>query len=251
MSWLEYNKKINKTLKGPKPVPKESQKLAVVPPNQDEGRENRLYDVKKRVHHCLLERLDLSQLEELDEKLRAKEIRQAISTLLEEEKEPLNMRERARLAREMEFEILGLGPLEPLLLDPAISDILVNRYNQVYVERKGCLELTEVRFQDNDHLLKIINKIVSNVGRRIDESVPMVDAAAAGRLPGQRDYFPAGLRWPHAFDPPVFRPTPHPGGFNRKRQPHCGDRRNPQGHRRQQVKRAHFRRDWRREDHPA
>ena len=231
MSWLEYNKKVNKTLKGPKPVPKEPQTLAVVPPRQDEGRENRLYEVKKRVHHCLLERLDLSQLEELDEKLRAKEIRQAISMLLEEEKEPLNMRERARLAREMEFEILGLGPLEPLLMDPAISDILVNRYNQVYVERKGRLELTEVRFQDNEHLLKIINKIVSNVGRRIDESVPMVDA----RLPdGSRVnaiISPSDPRWPHAFHPPVFRPTPQPGGFNRQRQPYCGDRRNPQGHR--------------------
>ncbi|MBU4356838.1 MAG: Flp pilus assembly complex ATPase component TadA, partial [Proteobacteria bacterium] len=179
MSWLEYNKKITKTLKGPNPVPKESKPLEVVPPRLDDGRETRLYEVKRRVHHCLLERLDLSQLEELDEKLRAKEIRQAISMLLEEEKEPLNMRERARLAREMEFEILGLGPLEPLLLDPAISDILVNRYNQVYVERKGRLELTDVRFQDNEHLLKIINKIVSNVGRRIDESVPMVDARLA------------------------------------------------------------------------
>jgi pilus assembly protein CpaF len=179
MSWLEYNKKLHKTVKGPSPAPKEPQTLVVVPSPQDDGRETRLYEVKRRVHHSLLERLDLSQLEELDEKLRAKEIRQAISMLLEEEKEPLNMRERARLAREMEFEILGLGPLEPLLLDPAISDILVNRYNQVYIERKGRLELTEVRFQDNDHLLKIINKIVSNVGRRIDESVPMVDA----RLP--------------------------------------------------------------------
>jgi pilus assembly protein CpaF len=179
MSWLEYNKKINKNSKEPKPVVRESQPLAVVAPRTDEGRETRLYEVKKRVHHCLLERLDLSQLEELDEKLRAKEIRQAISVLLEEEKEPLNMRERARLGREMEFEILGLGPLEPLLLDPAISDILVNRYNQVYIERKGRLELTDVRFQDNEHLLKIINKIVSNVGRRIDESTPMVDA----RLP--------------------------------------------------------------------
>ncbi|OGR28939.1 MAG: pilus assembly protein CpaF [Desulfobacca sp. RBG_16_60_12] len=151
----------------------------VPPPPKDDGRETRLYEVKRRVHHCLLERLDLSQLEELDEKLRAKEIRQAISMLLEEEKEPLNMREMSRLAREMEFEILGLGPLEPLLMDPAISDILVNRFNQVYIERKGRLEMTEVRFQDNEHLLKIINKIVSNVGRRIDESVPMVDA----RLP--------------------------------------------------------------------
>ena len=179
MSWLEYNNKMKKTLKGRNPVPKDAQPLVVVPSRHDDGRETRLYEVKKRVHHCLLERLDLSQLEELDEKLRAREIRQAISMLLEEEKEPLNMRERARLAREMEFEILGLGPLEPLLMDPAISDILVNRYNQVYVERKGRLEMTEVRFQDNEHLLKIINKIVSNVGRRIDESVPMVDA----RLP--------------------------------------------------------------------
>jgi pilus assembly protein CpaF len=184
MSWLEYNKKIKQTAKQqPKPAPKEPppQPLTVVapPPPPDDGRETRLYEVKRRVHHCLLERLDLSQLEELDEKLRAKEIRQAISMLLEEEKEPLNMREMSRLAREMEFEILGLGPLEPLLMDPAISDILVNRFNQVYVERKGRLELADVRFQDNEHLLKIINKIVSNVGRRIDESVPMVDA----RLP--------------------------------------------------------------------
>jgi pilus assembly protein CpaF len=179
VSWLEYNKKMKKTLKEPKPALKEAQALVVVPPRHDDGRETRLYEVKRRVHHSLLERLDLSQLEELDEKVRATEIRQAISVLLEEEKEPLNMRERARLAREMEFEILGLGPLEPLLMDPGISDILVNRYNQVYIEKKGRLELADVRFQDNAHLLKIINKIVSNVGRRIDESVPMVDA----RLP--------------------------------------------------------------------
>jgi pilus assembly protein CpaF len=182
VSWLEYNKKIKRPAQGAKPVTpaaKEPQVLAVVPPRADEGREARLYEVKRRIHHALLERLDLSQLEELDEKVRATEIRQALGLLLEEEKEPLNMRERARLAREMEFEILGLGPLEPLLMDPAISDILVNRYNQVYIERKGRLELSDVRFQDNEHLLKIINKIVSNVGRRIDESVPMVDA----RLP--------------------------------------------------------------------
>ncbi|MCK9375702.1 MAG: CpaF family protein [Syntrophobacterales bacterium] len=179
MSWLEYNKKVKKTLKSPKPAEKQAHELVVVPPRTDENRENRLYEVKRRIHHQLLERLDLSQLEELDEKLRATEIRQALGLLLEEEKEPLNMRERARLAREMEFEILGLGPLEPLLMDPTISDILVNRYNQVYIERKGRLELADIRFQDNEHLLKIINKIVSNVGRRIDESVPMVDA----RLP--------------------------------------------------------------------
>jgi pilus assembly protein CpaF len=198
MSWLEYNRKMKNPLKGPLPERKEPQPLVAVPPRQDENREARLYAVKRRVHHCLLERLDLSQLEELDEKLRAKEIRQAISLLLEEEKEPLNMRERARLGREMEFEILGLGPLEPLLMDPSISDILVNRYNQVYIERKGRLEPTEVRFQDNEHLLKIINKIVSNVGRRIDESVPMVDA----RLPdGSRVN---AIIFPLALDGPML-----------------------------------------------
>lgn len=180
MSWLEYSKKDKGSLKRPKPVTgPPPQELVIVPPRSDDGRETRLYEVKKRIHHRLLERLDLSQLEDLDESVRATEIRQALGLLLEEEKEPLNMRERARLAREMEFEILGLGPLEPLLMDPSISDILVNRYNQVYIERKGRLEVADVRFQDNAHLLKIINKIVSNVGRRIDESVPMVDA----RLP--------------------------------------------------------------------
>ncbi len=163
-----------------KPVP-EAQELKVVPApaKKDEGREVRLYEVKRRIHHLLLERLDLSALEELDEQVRAREIRQALGILLQEEEEPLNMGEKSRLARELEFEILGLGPLEPLLADPTISDILVNRYNQVYVERRGKLETADIRFQDNDHLLKIINKIVSNVGRRIDESVPMVDA----RLP--------------------------------------------------------------------
>ncbi|MGB8993259.1 MAG: CpaF family protein [Desulfobaccales bacterium] len=180
MSWLEYSKKDKGSLKRPKPVTgPPPQELVIVPPRPDDGRETRLYEVKRRIHHRLLERLDLSQLEDLDETVRATEIRQALGLLLEEEKEPLNMRERARLAREMEFEILGLGPLEPLLMDPSISDILVNRYNQVYIERKGRLEVADVRFQDNAHLLKIINKIVSNVGRRIDESVPMVDA----RLP--------------------------------------------------------------------
>ncbi len=176
MAWLGYNKKPRKE---PKPKGGDPFKLKVPSLRGDEGRQNRLYAVKSRIHHRLLERLDLVQLEDLDDDIRAKEIRQALSLLLGEEEEPLNMAERTRLAQELEFEILGLGPLEPLLADPDISDILVNRYNQVYIETRGRLELTEVRFQDNNHLLKIINKIVSNVGRRIDESAPMVDA----RLP--------------------------------------------------------------------
>jgi pilus assembly protein CpaF len=143
------------------------------------GREACLYTVKNRIHHRLLERLDFAQLETLEQAKMAQEIRQVLNQLLEDEPEPLNLGEKARLVEELEFEILGLGPLEPLLKDPTISDILVNRYDQVYIERRGRLELTTVRFQDNEHLLKIINKIVSNVGRRIDESTPMVDA----RLP--------------------------------------------------------------------
>lgn len=148
-------------------------------PPSDGGREARLYAVKGRIHRCLLDRLDVVNLETLGPQQMAKEVKEAVAILLAEETEPLNQVEKARVARELEFEILGLGPLEPLLQDPTIADILVNRPNQVYVERNGRLELTEVRFQNNDHLLKIINKIVSNVGRRIDESSPMVDA----RLP--------------------------------------------------------------------
>ncbi|MGO9621939.1 MAG: CpaF family protein [Desulfobaccales bacterium] len=188
MSWLDYKKEkrgpVTARAKGlsavsPQPVQEDREPQAAPLFKKEKVRETRLYQVKKRIHHLLLERLDLSALEELEESLRAREIRQALASLLEEEEEPLNLAEKTRLNRELEFEILGLGPLEPLLADPTISDILVNRHNQVYVERRGRLELTDIQFQDNEHLLKIINKIVSNVGRRIDESIPMVDA----RLP--------------------------------------------------------------------
>ena len=187
MSWLGHKKDKKAVAAGkpqeldavqPKQVP-ETKELKVVPApvKKNDGREVRLYEVKKRIHHVLLERLDLSALEDLDEQVRAREIRQALGILLEEDEEPLNMGEKTRLARELEFEILGLGPLEPLLEDPTISDILVNRYNQVYVERRGRLELADIRFQDNEHLLKIINKIVSNVGRN-----PTVRRAAANAV---------------------------------------------------------------------
>jgi pilus assembly protein CpaF len=185
MSWLGHKKGKGglgavQPLRSVSPGPVKQQREPKAPAaKKDEVRENRLYQIKRRIHHLLLERLDLGALEDLDEKVRAREIRQALMVLLDEEEEPLNLAEKNRLGRDLEFEILGLGPLEPLLSDPTISDILVNRYNQVYVERRGLLEMEDIRFQDNEHLLKIINKIVSNVGRRIDESTPMVDA----RLP--------------------------------------------------------------------
>ena len=176
MAFLRYNKKTPQETKVQEP---EAALSIVAPLRVDETREARLYEVKSRVHSRLLERLDLSQLEILEDMAVAKEIRQALDQLFQEENEPLNLQEKTRLIQELEFEILGLGPLEPLLTDVTISDILANRYDQVYIERLGRLEKTNIRFRDNSHLLKIINKIVSNVGRRIDESNPMVDA----RLP--------------------------------------------------------------------
>jgi len=143
------------------------------------SREKQLHEVKSRLHRSLVERLDAAQLELMESNAVAVEIRRAVSLLLAEDPFPLNSEERARLTQDLEFEILGLGPLEPLVRDDTISDILVNRYDEVFIERHGRMELTEIRFRDNAHLMKIINKIVSNIGRRIDESSPMVDA----RLP--------------------------------------------------------------------
>ncbi len=135
--------------------------------------------MKARVHQLLLGRLDLEAMEGMSpERLRA-ELSVLVERLLIEENVVVNAAERRNLVRDIQHEMLGLGPLEPLLADPTISDILVNGPRQVYVERRGQLSLTEVSFADDDHLMKIIDKIVSRVGRRVDESSPMADA----RLP--------------------------------------------------------------------
>ena len=137
------------------------------------------HELKERFHHDILDRVDLARMQRLEpERLRA-EIGALIEKMLDEETVALNESERASLVREIQNEMLGLGPLEPLLADPTISDILVNTYRTVYVERRGKLELTPVVFADDAHLLRIIDKIVSRIGRRVDESSPMVDA----RLP--------------------------------------------------------------------
>lgn len=136
-------------------------------------------ELKSRIHRRLLDRLDLPNLARIPQEVLEGEIGRAIETLVRGESMPLTGAERARLIIEIMHETLGLGPLEPLLHDPQISDILVNGPNQVYIERFGKLESTEVQFKDSTHLLQIIDRIVSQVGRRIDESSPMVDA----RLP--------------------------------------------------------------------
>ncbi len=135
--------------------------------------------LKSKIHRRLIERIDLSNIDLIDSSRLSMEIGHAVESLLEDESIPLSQAERDSLIVDIQHETFGLGPLELLLSDPDISDILVNRYNQVYVERFGKLYKQDVTFRDNNHLLQIIDRIVSKVGRRVDESSPYVDA----RLP--------------------------------------------------------------------
>jgi pilus assembly protein CpaF len=136
-------------------------------------------DLRATVHRKLLNRLNLEALAQSDRSRAESEIRALLSQLLAEESAPLNLSERETLYIEVLDDVFGLGPLEPLLRDPGISDILVNTCQHVFVERNGVLERVAATFQDDRHLLRIIDRIVSGVGRRIDDSSPMVDA----RLP--------------------------------------------------------------------
>ena len=136
-------------------------------------------EVKTEVHRKLLERLNLSNIEELNRDSVVFEIKKIVRGLLSEQTLPLNLHEREELVDQVLDEVFGLGPLEPLIKDAEISDILVNTYDQVIVERNGKLEPTDVRFKDDRHLLQVIDRIVSAVGRRIDDSSPMVDARLA------------------------------------------------------------------------
>jgi pilus assembly protein CpaF len=140
---------------------------------------NRSYqELKGKIHHDLLNRLNLDRLTQMGQAEAEPEIRRMILDIIERgsDKTPLSLTERETLVVDVLNELFGLGPLEALLKDPNISDILVNRFDQVYVERDGRLEQTDVLFRDDRHLMQIIERIVSTVGRRIDESSPMVDA---------------------------------------------------------------------------
>src|SRR5437870_580506 len=135
--------------------------------------------VKSDLHRKILDRLNLEKLGRTPGEAAREEVLIVIRNTVNSEAVPLSFAERERLAREILDEIFGLGPLEPLLKDPTISDILVNRFNRVYIERNGKLELTGLSFKDDSHLMQIIDRIVSKVGRRVDESSPMVDARLA------------------------------------------------------------------------
>jgi pilus assembly protein CpaF len=133
-------------------------------------------ELKGKIHHRVIDLMDLGVVSTMTHAALTPELGKLIEQILQQESVPLNQRERAQLIQEMVHEVLGLGPLEPLLADPTVADILVNTHKQVFVERFGKLEMTPVQFRDEAHLRKIIDKIVSRVGRRIDESSPMVDA---------------------------------------------------------------------------
>ena len=135
-----------------------------------------LSPLMERLHRQVIDALDLSIIATMDSDLLKVELNKLVTELLETESVPLSMKEREALISDIQHEVMGLGPLEPLVQDQSVNDILVNRADQVYVERAGKLVLTDVKFRDESHLRKIIEKIVSAVGRRIDESSPMCDA---------------------------------------------------------------------------
>ena len=143
-----------------------------------EARQENYHDLKERIHRTILNRLNLDRLNRVGRTQAEPEIRGLIIDLLDSSADsvPLSLFERESLITDVFHELFGLGPLETLLADGEISDILVNRADQIYVERAGKLQSTELRFKDDQHLLRIIERIVSSVGRRIDESSPMVDA---------------------------------------------------------------------------
>lgn len=160
-------------------------------------------ELKTRVHERLLNTLDLSLIETLEQDRLRKEIRRTIEVILSEDRQtvPLNFEEKEQFCSQVVDEVLGLGPIEPYMRDPTVTDILVNTHSKVYVERHGKLQVTGARFKDEAHLRKIIDRIVSAVGRHIDEACPMVDA----RLPdGSRVNAictAAGHRWGLSLDP--------------------------------------------------
>jgi len=140
------------------------------------GGQRSFQEMKSRLHRALINRMDLTKLGTLTPEQVHGEVSRLAEIVLAQEAMPLSAVDRDRLVNDVQHELFGLGPLEPLLKDPTISDILVNSYGTIYVERRGKLEATNVAFKDDEHLMRVIERIVSSVGRRIDESSPMVDA---------------------------------------------------------------------------
>jgi pilus assembly protein CpaF len=161
-----------------------NKKQDIRPPEKDDPvavqpKRDSFQELKTRLHKRMIDSLDLAALTTLDRKMLRDQIKEVVEGLLLEEEIFLSQENKERLITEIQSETLGIGPIEKYMHDPDISDILVNTYDQVYIEKHGKLELTDTKFKDDSHLMQIIDRIISEVGRRIDESSPMVDA----RLP--------------------------------------------------------------------
>src|SRR5580658_1543895 len=166
------------------PVAEAPKKLQLGPdtppePAPSTAHDNAMLDMRLKLHTKLIEEIDLSKLDKLDEGEMRRQVRRLVGDFARTERLALNASELDELGASVFDEMVGLGPIEPLLKDDSISDILINGPFQIYVERNGELEVAPIRFRDNDHLLRIVQRIVAGVGRRIDESSPLVDA----RLP--------------------------------------------------------------------
>ncbi len=142
----------------------------------DNNGQHSFQEIKSRLQRALINSMDLTKLAALGPEQVHDEVSRLAESLLAQEAMPLLSADRERLINDVQHELFGLGPLEPLLADPTISDILVNSYRKIYVERRGKIETTNVAFKDDEHLMRVIERIVTSVGRRIDESSPMVDA---------------------------------------------------------------------------
>ncbi len=167
---LRRTQEVESSESGPSPAGEASA------PRTRRPREVQYQELKSRVHNKLFDHLDLTRLGQVSEERMRGDVAELARRVLEEERVPLTREERDKVVREVQHEVFGLGPLEPLLQDPTVCDVLVNRFDQIYVERAGRIEETSARFKDDFHLMRIIEKIVSAVGRRVDESTPMVDA---------------------------------------------------------------------------
>jgi pilus assembly protein CpaF len=145
-------------------------------PVSDGSGQHSFQEMKARLHRTLINRMDLTKLQTLTPDQVHAEVSRLAESVLAQEAMPLSVSERERLVNDVQHELFGLGPLEPLLADSTISDILVNKHDTIYIERRGKIERSNVTFKDDEHLMRVIERIVSSVGRRIDESSPMVDA---------------------------------------------------------------------------
>src|SRR5215813_12083088 len=159
---------------GPEPAPVATNGTAVREPKR--AGESAYFELKTRIHRQLIESIDLTKLAVLPRETVQQQIQRIVEDMLASDETPLSRQEREQIVVEVQHETFGLGPIEPLMQDPTVNDILVNGPSDVYVERRGKLQKTSAIFRDHAHLMQIIERIVSAVGRRVDESSPMVDA---------------------------------------------------------------------------